>query len=270
MKEINVEFIKEILKSFYELSGIKASFYDASGVELCYYPELYSDFCRELRSIEGQNLKCAECDKHALAECRKTHKPYNYTCHAGLAECFAPIIAGNDLVGYIALGQARPKNSKPTLTNVDKQTENNLKLKYQKLPAFEKQKIEAAVHILEVCAGYDYLKNNLSLTDAINVRIEQFINQNLDKDLSVNILLSKFHMSRVELYDIFENYFECTVAEYVKKRRLERCCELLKSTKLPVNKICADCGILDYNYFSKIFKKQYGISPSAFRKVNAK
>jgi AraC-like DNA-binding protein len=41
---------------------------------------------------------------------------------------------------------------------------------------------------------------------------------------------------------------------------------LLLSTSLPICEIARACGIPDYNYFSKLFKKEYGCSPTVYRK----
>ena len=41
---------------------------------------------------------------------------------------------------------------------------------------------------------------------------------------------------------------------------------LLSETKLPVSEIASLCGFADYNYFSRVFKKKYGISPITIRK----
>jgi YesN/AraC family two-component response regulator len=70
----------------------------------------------------------------------------------------------------------------------------------------------------------------------------------------------------VEIYEIFKNTFNSTVADYVKKCRLKKAAELLKETSYSVNLIADKIGVPDYNYFSKIFKVAYGISPREFRK----
>ena len=67
-------------------------------------------------------------------------------------------------------------------------------------------------------------------------------------------------------YSIFKEYFNSSVADFVKNRRLNRACALLRETELPVNRIAEQCGIPDYTYFSKTFKKYFGMSPREFRK----
>lgn len=96
--------------------------------------------------------------------------------------------------------------------------------------------------------------------------IDKYIHENISAPLSVSHLCSEFHLSRYELYNICNEYFYCPPAEYIKKCRLTHACNLLRNTELAVNKIAVKCGIEDYNYFSKIFKSTYRLSPSEYRK----
>ena len=52
----------------------------------------------------------------------------------------------------------------------------------------------------------------------------------------------------------------------MRLRRLAYAAELLKTTDLSVAEIADRCGIGDYNYFSKIFRKVYNVSARDYRK----
>ena len=56
------------------------------------------------------------------------------------------------------------------------------------------------------------------------------------------------------------------VAEYVNTKRIEKAKHLLRSTNIQVQNIAQNCGILDVNYFTKIFKKYTDKTPNEFRK----
>ena len=107
MNAYNIEKLKILLEDFYNLTGIKMCIYDHSENELCYYPAKLSDFCAILRSDPALDARCAECDRRAFEICKKTAKQYSYTCHAGLLECVSPVMHGDRIIGYVALGQAR-------------------------------------------------------------------------------------------------------------------------------------------------------------------
>lgn len=66
---------------------------------------------------------------------------------------------------------------------------------------------------------------------------------------------------------IFKEQFGISINNYLLQIRITRAKELLRFTDLSVEKIGADCGILDANYFARTFKKAEGVSPGEFRKL---
>ncbi len=264
--------MQELLKDFHRLTGIKICMYDDSGLEICYYPEKHTPFCKLLRENEQLDRKCVECDRRAMDECKKTHRQYRYICHAGLLECVSPILYGENVIGYIGVGQIRTQESQfslQTFSGIGENQIEKLQEKYEQLPLFDPDKIKSAIRILDICASYEYLKGVMNTTTvAIDARLEHYINSHLRSSLSVQELCTHFRLSRNELYSVFRNYFNDSPAEYIKKRRLHRACEYLTQTDLPVNIIAQKCGIPDYNYFSKIFKRAFALSPTAYRKTH--
>lgn len=270
MKDYNIEKMQSLLCDFYNLTNIKICIYDRSENELCYYPEKLSPFCALLRKDGEMDKRCKDCDRLAFAECKKTYAQFSYTCHAGLLECISPILYDNKIIGYIVLGQTKAKE-RGDFSEIEnrfpKELRDDLRLLYGQLPNISMDKIRSAMRILDACTGYEYLKSLIQTSEnKIDVQLSEYVNEHLTEDLSVQTLCSRFHLSHSEIYAIFKEYFDDTPADYVKKRRLHKACELLKNTALSVNKIAQKCGIPDYNYFSKIFKKSFGVSPRAFRK----
>lgn len=270
MQPYDLQKMQELLHDFYNLTKIKICIYDNAENELCYYPEKLTDFCRCLRADEVMDARCKECDRLAFAACKKTHRRHVYTCHAGLLECFSPILYNDNIIGYIVIGQIKASEHADFSTiamRFPEQRREELRENFNRLPSAGMDKINSAIHILDACAGYEYLKNLISAAESkIDATIGAYINEHLADDLSVQALCSRFRISRSEMYAIFKEYFNASVADFVKKRRLNRACALLRETELPVNKIAEQCGIPDYNYFSKTFKKYCGISPREFRK----
>ena len=72
------------------------------------------------------------------------------------------------------------------------------------------------------------------------------------------------HFSR-RFYEIKQT----TPVHYIQLMRTQQAAFYLKSTDLPVSIIAAKCGFSDSNYFSRLFKKHYKVSPSEFRKKNS-
>lgn len=267
---LSAQKLQELAYDFYNLAGMKFCIYDAAQNELCYYPEKLSPFCELLRSNKEMDLKCRECDRLAFAQCKLHRKRFVHTCHAGLTECFAPIICGEEIIGYIALGQIKTAANSDFSSLTEKLPSDliaGLSEKYNNLPVTDIDKINSAMHILDACTGYEYLKSLIGSNNlAIDARIASYVESNLSGDLSVAALCSRFHLSRNEIYDIFHKHFDSSVADFVKERRLNKACSLLENTTLSVSKIAELCGIPDYNYFSKQFHKAFGASPTSYRK----
>ena len=55
------------------------------------------------------------------------------------------------------------------------------------------------------------------------------------------------------------------VIDYINKVRIERAKVLLRNTDLKSSEICSMVGVLDSKYFSKLFKKMEGLTPSEYR-----
>ena len=70
----------------------------------------------------------------------------------------------------------------------------------------------------------------------------------------------------MELYYMCNAFFGSTPAKHIKKVRLETACELITDDNMRISEIAYRVGICDYNYFSKIFKKEYGVSPTEYKK----
>lgn len=270
MSSFDLQSLKKLLYDFYNLTGIKTCLYDATENELCFYPTRLSTFCKVLRADEKIDQRCKECDKRAFATCRKTRSQYIYTCHAGLQECVSPIICDNYIVGFIMIGQIKNGNEY-NFRNLEQELPEALKQRlrfaYHSLPSISEERVLSAFRILDACAGYELLKTLVQIyKKPIEAQIEQYIHENLVSHLTVAHLCAKFHLSHSEIYRLFREHYCCAPAEYVKKARLAHACKLLTTTDLPVNRIAIRCGIPDYNYFSKIFKVNHGVSPTEYRK----
>lgn len=268
-QNISTKTIDQLLVDFHTLTNMKICIFDASGKEIDFYPERLSPFCQQLRKDHQLDEMCKLCDKKAITECRTTRIAKIYTCHAGLTECVAPIIVAGVIRGFIAFGQIREEKSNVAVEDLAITLYPELQKEYNTLPIISKRKIEAAAHVLEACASYEQFKQFVdTLESNLETRIEEYVEKKLTEKISVERMCRHFHCSRKELYNIIKRAYDCTPAEFIKNRRLKYACELLQTTSKSVSKIAVLCGIEDYNYFSKIFKKELGITPRDYRKNN--
>lgn len=60
----------------------------------------------------------------------------------------------------------------------------------------------------------------------------------------------------------FHTTYNMPPAQWIRKHRLSKAKEMLQNTKLPVSEVCYSLGFENPTHFSRIFKEQYGVSPS--------
>ena len=96
-------------------------------------------------------------------------------------------------------------------------------------------------------------------------KVCSYIDNNLDKDLSLDILANVADVSTFYLSKLFKEEKSENIVNFVTNKRLEKARQLLSETKFSIKEITAFTGYNDQNYFSRLFKNKFGISPSEFR-----
>lgn len=92
------------------------------------------------------------------------------------------------------------------------------------------------------------------------------INLEMCSDLSLKALAALCHVSPSYLSTLFKQEIGTTLTEFVNTQRMGRAAELLVSDERSISAIAEQVGILDVNYFTKMFKANYGLTPSQYRK----
>lgn len=99
-------------------------------------------------------------------------------------------------------------------------------------------------------------------------RVMLNIDCDLTADLSLSVQARLLNVNPSYLSALFRKETGSTLTEYVNRRRMEYAAFLLTVTTLQIQTIAQKCGILDLNYFTRLFKKYTGITPRAYREKN--
>ncbi len=91
------------------------------------------------------------------------------------------------------------------------------------------------------------------------------IDADLSADLSPGDLAKSQGISLGYLSTVFKKAMGQTVSEYIRRRRMEHAAYLLETTGLQIQTVALHCGILDVQYFSKLFKKHMKLTPTQYR-----
>lgn len=96
-------------------------------------------------------------------------------------------------------------------------------------------------------------------------QVIEYLERHYTEELNLNDIANEFFIAPNYLYKKFKEKKDMTVMQYLENIRMNKAVELLKNTNISVTMVAGMTGYNDSNYFSRIFKKNYGISPREFR-----
>ena len=100
-------------------------------------------------------------------------------------------------------------------------------------------------------------------------KLERIVTTRLrNPNLNIDIIAAQFGIGRTNFYRKVRELTGMSPNDYLRKCRMERAAELLCNSTEPVSEVCAQVGIPDAQYFSRVFKTFYGVTPSAYRENN--
>lgn len=107
-----------------------------------------------------------------------------------------------------------------------------------------------------------------ALADKQLSKVLSWIDRNLNGDLSVERLAEIAMMSRSTFIQHFKNVLGLAPGEYVQNARISAAKKLILKEK-PMSIICFEVGYEDASGFSRAFKKNTGMTPREWKKLNA-
>ena len=115
----------------------------------------------------------------------------------------------------------------------------------------------------------DHKKINRYAQNEIDIALKYF-NEHYNHDISIEEYAESRHMSTCWFIRNFKLYTEVTPMQYILAARIANAQNLLDKTALNITEISNIVGYENPLYFSRLFKKQTGMSPSEYRKADKK
>jgi two-component system response regulator YesN len=124
---------------------------------------------------------------------------------------------------------------------------------------------------------YKYTNNKNSLKKIYNSikddsikNILDYIHVNYcDPNISLNKISETFYLNMAYCSVLFKKCTGMTYSEYLTSIRMTKACELLKDSTLSVEEVSYKIGYDDYFYFNRVFKKNIGITPANYKRLNS-
>lgn len=93
----------------------------------------------------------------------------------------------------------------------------------------------------------------------------EYIENNVGREISLNEISEKLNISSYYFSKLFKEETNEGFIEYLTKRRVEMAKEMLKDPSKSIKEVGSSCGYSDPNYFSRIFKKSTGMTPTEYK-----
>lgn len=91
------------------------------------------------------------------------------------------------------------------------------------------------------------------------------VTQNLSNPkLNVDLISERMKISRTTLHNKIAEMTGKSPSDYIRDKRLELAAKLIRKGEMNINEVATSVGINNIPYFSRLFKKVYGVSPSKF------
>lgn len=102
--------------------------------------------------------------------------------------------------------------------------------------------------------------------DDVILSVQNYLNEYYAQQTTISVLADKFYISARTLQRRFQKALGMSVIEYIQKLRLHNACQLIELSKKSIGEIAYSVGYQNVNAFRKIFYREYGLTPSDYRK----
>lgn len=282
----NLDIIQPVLDSFSTLNQLWLKFVSCTGEYIFTPQKPQSAFCRFIRAhpegfkrCRATTIRCANLNPN---------KFHLFTCHAGLIILAVPLHSEHGPLGALATGEIRLNPNWNENNEILKRTkdlnlnkEKLLKLfneitikKHEEILVFGNALYAISNCFLKLGTAFANLDHETSFTKYPLSRSQQLIqqaithiSQNYMKQISLEEVAKHVHVSPTYFSYLFSHEQGLTFSDFLTKIRLEKAKELLRNEPLlSIFQISQQIGYEDANYFSRVFKKVFGIPPSLYRK----
>ncbi len=276
--DLKTRKLRQILVDFHTITGQHIAIFDNEFRLVAEYPDRQCEFCLLIRSTEEGAKRCHRCDAYGMKTAQEKNAMVMYTCHAGLTEVCAPISEDNEILGYIMLGQLLTDEDRKILWATIREKCEDLDCSAKDLhQAFTKMRqvspdtLSATSRIMMACVGFIRLEQLMKRQSSEGwKKIQEYIASHLITSFTLQEMADELCISVATICKTVKHNTGKTVGQLVVEDRVRRAGQYLVSTDRPISEIAEIVGIEDYNYFTRVFRKQTGMTPTQYRRCSGK
>lgn len=260
--------VSEIFDLYTELHGIRISLFNPDGTLIYPDPDGRPDcgHCRLLRQQLGMDSKCRALDQKMMEQALARGEMVTYTCHAGMIEVVAPLFVDGEVAGFVMPGQFRSEAT-PAQSPYLHLGGEKLQAEYEQTPIYPEEKIEILLSLFQLLIEFIISKQLIHHKDYDLVHpVIEAIQDNPKCDLSLNAAAQLVGRSPSTVSRLFKKMTGHSFKQYQTAHRMELAAQRLRTlSNHPIGDIARSIGYDDPLYFSRAFRKFYGLSPSQYR-----
>lgn len=118
-------------------------------------------------------------------------------------------------------------------------------------------------------ADITYTKYHINDSASSQARLQlmmQYVHQNYSHDISLEDIAGHARISKSTVLNLFHKYLHITPINYLINYRLNEAARLLSKTEKKISTISDETGFNNVDYFCRLFKKHYHLTPTEYRK----
>lgn len=100
--------------------------------------------------------------------------------------------------------------------------------------------------------------------------VTDYIHRHLHEQIYISELAEQVYLNEQYLARLFKKTLGLSILEYITQERLRLAKELLRSTDRPINRVADSVGYDNYSYFTRLFKRETGMTPQEYRQRSGK
>lgn len=267
--------IQQLLRDLHEVTGLSVHLYDDQRRGLMHFGS-HSPICILVHMNSDSLAPCFAFDARCFDEAERLGDVFVHECPLGLYTAIAPIFDASKRIGFLQLDGVLRTDAESDAATIERALSylpdeaERIAAKVAATTHLHEEALRAIPSLLRATCGYIEAKSLFPLGNiSLGLLTKRYIQHNLQCHLTLADISASLHCSKATLTDTFRREFGTTIVQYINRIRLERACNMLTNTDLPVCTIAEECGYSGAEYFSSLFKKEKGVSPLAYRREHA-
>jgi AraC-like DNA-binding protein len=227
-----------------------------------------SRFCSIVQNTAGGLAKCKKTDCDKCEEAKKSEDTILYRCHAGLQEAIFPLKVRGRLVGYLMIGQFRTSDEVPAeFSAFNEETRKKLTEAFYELPCYPPEKFNCILAIFDILIDYFSVREFAVLrTDQLRSEIDRYIAQHISGNLKLSDMAKALGKSVSTISQFLRRNYATNFKELVTNAKLDIAEKFWQENpSASVAEAAAAAWFTDQFYFSRVFRKNRGITPACYR-----